>query len=84
MVGSVASSYDSLQVGTGSGQFNPIKFHGNYFLLQTDSGTVSRGAIGGGSWSYGSQSGRFALVLNNAQTNTAQYIGVRCFISAGN
>jgi hypothetical protein len=84
MVTASLSAWDSLAIGTGVGQFNPVKFHGNYFWLYTDNGNgvPARGAFAGGAWSYGSDGGRFALSLSGTPSVTFNYLGFRCLLPA--
>jgi hypothetical protein len=84
LVGSVASSYDSQGIGTGTGQLNPNLFHGNHFWIYTDNGNSARGAFAGGDWGNGSESGRFSLYLYNGPTITYGSVGAgRCRAPAG-
>ena len=52
------------------------------FLERSDVwGDDPRGAIAGGNWNNTSQTGRFALNLNNAPSNTNNNIGSRCAVA---
>jgi hypothetical protein len=85
LLASVASNYDATVIGTGTGQINPAKFHGNFFYLQTsNSPSSARGAFFGGAWASGSQSGRFSLGLINTPADSNNGFGLRCSVPAGN
>jgi hypothetical protein len=66
--------------GDGTVARTAAQFHGDYFWINVAAST--RGAIAGGSWSYGSNSGRFALSLFNAPTYAGTRLGLRCALPA--
>jgi hypothetical protein len=85
LVSGVSSLYGSMKIGIGAGQFNPAKFHGNVFTINTNNGKPSRGAHCGGAFGSGSMSGRFNLGFYYAPTNTISSYGVgHCLIQVGN
>jgi hypothetical protein len=66
--------------GDGTVARTATQFHGDYFWINVAAST--RGAFAGGSWTYGSISGRFALLLRDAPTTTGTVIGLRCALPA--
>ena len=65
--------------GDGTVARTATQFHNDYFWISVAAGT--RGAFAGGSWNAGS-SGRFALHLNYAPSNTVTTLGFRCALPA--
>jgi hypothetical protein len=67
--------------GDGSVSLTATQLHNDYFYI-TDANAGARGALAGGAWGNGSDSGRFALNLLNAPSNTNTRIGLRCALPA--
>ena len=69
---------------TGDGFITPTPAaeDNDYFWINIGAGNY--GSIAGGSWSYGSHGGRFALDLYSSPTSTGDDIGFRCALPAGN
>ena len=84
MIATASSIWDYLTIGSSAGQFNSAKFHGDHFWLYTDNGNGSpaRGAIAGGGWNNGADSGRFSLSLYGTPASTNVIIGARCALPA--
>ena len=74
LVNNVSSDYDSIPIGTGLGQFNPAKFHGNQFNLFTNyGGSGPRGTFAGGNAGSGANAGRFSMTLRLPPTYAYYY-----------
>lgn len=84
MVAAAPASFDSLAIGTGVGEFDPAKLHGDYFYLDTDTanGVPARGAYSGGAFYFGSASGRFHIYLGQTPARQSVSVGFRCAIPA--
>ena len=83
MVTSVAASFDAMQIGILSGQYDSTKFHNNTFYLFTDNSNgapKARAAVGGGSYDFGG--GRYDLYIGNTPTSTFNNVGFRCALPA--
>jgi hypothetical protein len=85
IVTSAAAIVDSLMIGTGAGQFDPARFHGNSYQINTDDtgygGGPSRALTSAGSSRWGSEAGRytFVLVTDNWWNDS---FGYRCSLMA--
>lgn len=67
--------------GDGVVSMTAAQFHSDSLFL-TNVGAGTRGAMGGGSWSFDGRAGRFALHLFTAPTINTNIIGFRCAIAA--
>jgi hypothetical protein len=82
MIASAHAAYDSLAIGTSSGQFNPSQFHGNkYWLKNSLTGTGYR-LVSGGDYVNGANSGRFSFQLISPSVSGSSTTGFRCMLNA--
>jgi hypothetical protein len=82
MVTAAPAIFDSLAIGSGAGQFDPAKFHGDAVYLGTDNpnGTPARGVGWGGCWEN-ADANRFSIYMGNpAVIDDSQ--GARCALPA--
>lgn len=82
VVASAASSWDATPIGTGTGQFDPSRFHSDRIYLYTDNGGASRGLLAGGSQYDGAVSGRYTVGIDALPTDVYNYVGLRCGMDA--